>query len=205
MKKKISVLLIFVFLLTLCLPALAYDGHNTEVSYRYIPATPNYTVSIPEVWDIQLISETDYNSDRFAHIEVSGAVNLNGQSVIITIDATQQSEISGEPLNLEITEEAPYPQYLRYTLINETLANGFYTSYPNGELHLWQTGVGGGWDIGDRIAEFDRNGVQLISFNIHSWVQWKDIAPNVPYKGIITFGISLGEGRVDWEWESYIM
>ena len=201
MKKIISFILITALFLTMCVPVLAADdSRSTNLSFTYTPAEPSYNVTIPAEWYIDWVGGYNYYDDQlYANISVSEAENLGGQSVIITIDSTSQSEINGDYLRLKAYTDVSegYSVFLRYSLMNQTLHSADFT-VVHPETQLWQLGISGA-TIGSKIAEFNKDGTQKLAFFIDGSEQPK-IQPKVNYIGTITFGISLGEGIVDWEW-----
>ena len=137
MKKKISVLLIFVFLLTLCLPVLAMDDtRSTNLKFNYVPAEPGFMVTIPGTWDVVWDDNLSYNymADHPHPIEVSDMKNMKGKSVVISIAGTQDCDPGcgdGMPLKLKIEDSAASDDYLYecfYMLQNFTLGIAYYNS-----------------------------------------------------------------------------
>jgi len=207
MKKIISVILMTALLLAMCVPVFAADdSRSTYISFIYTPAEPIYNVTIPAEWYID-IDGGDWSSpfNNFNKIEVSDTENLNGQSIIITIDYTQDyiDYAYGLPICLNSSEPSDfYSSKLQYELYNITLIETYMESAQYEENSIPFSIYAGdlcGTSIGKEIAEFNKNGTQIISFYFDIQ-QLNTIEPNVAYTGYVTFGIRLGEGIVDWKW-----
>ena len=169
MKKTLTIILAMALVMGLSVPVFAANetSGKTDLTFTYA-AVPSYTVSIPATLTLEL-------GDTNLPITLSDAENLDGKSVVITFEGTQQSADG----NQFVTILAP-PQGVEDGL--------FY-----GILNVNGQQIGGGSKVispGLHLVALDAEGTANIKINIPE-TSVPNIVSGANYTGYITFGISL--------------
>ena len=174
MKKFTAILLAITLVLNLAVPAFAANetSKRTDLSFTYVPE-PTYTVEIPAKVDLHY-GETEIP------IKLLSAENLNGKTVAVTFEGTQENSNNFYLRN----GDAMYVPILNYTLYVFTKPN-----WEGGEF--WATdeysGMTGKDFIGRTMVAFDEPGEGAYYLEITDEPESK----NMYYYGTIIYGIKL--------------
>ena len=89
MKKIIGVILSVTMLLVMCLPVPAAENPTsgqTDIYFKYVPAVPLYTVTIPGSFELS-------SGENKMPVEFTGNESLSGQFIVITFEGGSYSYV----------------------------------------------------------------------------------------------------------------
>jgi len=183
MKKALTIILALALVMSLSVPAFAADNEYTEkdkegkTDISFTISEPTYTVTIPASVALNYTAGTDTTTNL--PITVSDSENLNGRSIVITVEATNDLITSGALAGLY--QNCLYPadpvdgnDRIPFDFASVEDDAGNMGQFPSGYV----------------LVTFSADGVKNIGFIMQGTLN-SSVRPGVAYTGWIQFGIGL--------------